>query len=158
MRPWSCWDRPNMAIRNRALTLQAEESLGMAMTFTIATAARDALQNAIERRIARLQAEDDARVKAYEDVSIHVLLGMVTAPCTEQCSGTYRCLCVASPANTPDRYGQPLTRPGREGKDSRHTAHSRAVPEVARCIHKGDGGQACQGGGGAHPRLASQGA
>lgn len=41
----------------------------MAMTFTIATAAREALANLIEKRIQKERDEDDARTAAYEEVS-----------------------------------------------------------------------------------------
>jgi hypothetical protein len=40
----------------------------MAMTFTLATAAREALSALLEARKVREQEEDDARTKAYEEV------------------------------------------------------------------------------------------
>lgn len=49
------------------LTLQAEESLGMAMTFTLATAAREALSAVLATRLRKEQEEDDARAAAYEE-------------------------------------------------------------------------------------------
>lgn len=51
-----------------SLNIQAEESLGMAMTFTIATAAREALSELIVDRLKKEKEEDDARTKAYEEV------------------------------------------------------------------------------------------
>ncbi|CAK9779451.1 RWD-domain-containing protein [Cutaneotrichosporon oleaginosum] len=45
----------------------AEESLGMAMTFTLATAAREALSALIVARQVREKEEDDARTRAYEE-------------------------------------------------------------------------------------------
>ncbi|KAL1409035.1 hypothetical protein Q8F55_005859 [Vanrija albida] len=45
----------------------AEESLGMAMTFTIATAARETLSALINSRKVREQEEDEARARAYEE-------------------------------------------------------------------------------------------
>ncbi len=41
----------------------------MAMTFTLATAAREALSALLEARKVREQEEDDARTRAYEEVS-----------------------------------------------------------------------------------------
>lgn len=41
----------------------------MAMTFTLATAAREALSALIAARQVRDRAEDEARTKAYEEVS-----------------------------------------------------------------------------------------
>ncbi|BEI85924.1 hypothetical protein CcaverHIS002_0602110 [Cutaneotrichosporon cavernicola] len=49
------------------LNIVAEESLGMAMTFTLATAAREALSALIVARQVREREEDDARTKAYEE-------------------------------------------------------------------------------------------
>lgn len=40
----------------------------MAMTFTIATAAREALTALIEKRIQKERAEDEAKTLAYEEV------------------------------------------------------------------------------------------
>lgn len=48
--------------------LQAEESLGMAMTFTIASAAREALSAVIADRIRREKEEDDRKTREYEEV------------------------------------------------------------------------------------------
>ncbi|EJT51376.1 hypothetical protein A1Q1_07348 [Trichosporon asahii var. asahii CBS 2479] len=45
----------------------AEESLGMAMTFTLATAAREALSAVLATRLRKEQEEDDARAAAYEE-------------------------------------------------------------------------------------------
>ncbi|KAL7420615.1 hypothetical protein Q5752_004566 [Cryptotrichosporon argae] len=45
----------------------AEESLGMAMTFTIATAAREALAAVVRTRLVREQEADDARARQYEE-------------------------------------------------------------------------------------------
>lgn len=42
----------------------------MAMTFTIATAAREALSAVIAMRLVREKAEDDAKTKAYEEVCL----------------------------------------------------------------------------------------
>lgn len=60
-----------------SIDIQGEESLGMAMTFTIASAAREALSAVIADRIRHEQEEDDRKAKAYEEVStefpLHVL-------------------------------------------------------------------------------------
>ncbi|WWD19353.1 hypothetical protein CI109_103812 [Kwoniella shandongensis] len=45
----------------------AEESLGMAMTFTIASAAKEALGVTISERIRKEKEEDDRRTRAYEE-------------------------------------------------------------------------------------------
>lgn len=47
--------------------------MGMAMTFTIASAAREALSAVIADRLRREQEEDDRRAREYEEVSsVHV--------------------------------------------------------------------------------------
>ncbi|GMK58301.1 hypothetical protein CspeluHIS016_0503330 [Cutaneotrichosporon spelunceum] len=51
----------------KQLNIVAEESLGMAMTFSLATAAREALSALIVARRVREKEEDDARTKAYEE-------------------------------------------------------------------------------------------
>lgn len=47
---------------------QAEESLGMAMTFTLAQACREALAEIVEDRIRREKEEDDRKAREYEEV------------------------------------------------------------------------------------------
>ncbi|KAK1921000.1 ubiquitin-conjugating enzyme/RWD-like protein, partial [Papiliotrema laurentii] len=50
-----------------SLNAIAEESLGMAMTFTIASAAREALSAVIADRIRREKEEDDRKTREYEE-------------------------------------------------------------------------------------------
>lgn len=49
--------------------IQAEESLGMAMTFTIASAARESLSGIVARRVEREREEDERKTREYEEVS-----------------------------------------------------------------------------------------
>jgi hypothetical protein len=47
---------------------QAEESLGMAMTFSIASAAREALLGVVFERLKQEQEEEDRKTREYEEV------------------------------------------------------------------------------------------
>ncbi|WVN86136.1 uncharacterized protein L203_101297 [Cryptococcus depauperatus CBS 7841] len=49
------------------LQVIAEESIGMAMTFTLASAAKEALRVVIEERLRREKEEDDRRTREYEE-------------------------------------------------------------------------------------------
>ena len=54
--------------------MQAEESIGMAMTFTIASAAREALSALIADRLKREKEEDDRKAREYEEVRCFLIL------------------------------------------------------------------------------------
>lgn len=49
--------------------MQAEESLGMAMSFTIASGAREILGTVISERWRKQSEEEDRKAAAYEEVS-----------------------------------------------------------------------------------------
>jgi hypothetical protein len=53
---------------------QAEESIGMAMTFTIASSAREALSGVISNRIRKENEAEDKRVREYEEVGQILIL------------------------------------------------------------------------------------
>ena len=47
-----------------------EESLGMAMSFTLVASCREALSGVVATRLIREQEAEDAKAKAYEEVSL----------------------------------------------------------------------------------------
>jgi len=47
-----------------------EESLGMAMSFTLVASCREALSGVVSTRLIREQEAEDAKAKAYEEVSL----------------------------------------------------------------------------------------
>lgn len=49
---------------------QAEDSIGMAMTFTIASAVREILRTVISERARKEQEEEDRKAAEYEEVCI----------------------------------------------------------------------------------------
>lgn len=53
-------------------TIQAEESLGMAMTFTIASSAREALGQIVRDRIQEADDKENRRVAEYEEVCLNL--------------------------------------------------------------------------------------
>ncbi|ORY32153.1 ubiquitin-conjugating enzyme/RWD-like protein [Naematelia encephala] len=63
-----------------SLQTLAEESIGMAMTFTIASAAKEALSGIIAQRIRKAQEEDDRRTKEYEEIEARKTRGTPLTP------------------------------------------------------------------------------
>jgi hypothetical protein len=57
-----------MQEQRRKSDVQAEESIGMAMTFTIASAAREILGTVITERARREKEEEDRKAAEYEEV------------------------------------------------------------------------------------------
>lgn len=47
-----------------------EESLGMAMSFTLVASCREALSGVVSTRLIREQESEDAKAKAYEEVRL----------------------------------------------------------------------------------------
>jgi len=60
----------------------AEESVGMAMTFTIASAAREVLGEVIKARLKREKEEDDRRTREYEEAEAKRTRGTPLTPTT----------------------------------------------------------------------------
>lgn len=50
--------------------IQVEESLGMAMSFTLVTSCREALSGVVSTRLIREQEAEDRKAREYEEVSL----------------------------------------------------------------------------------------
>jgi hypothetical protein len=114
----------------------------MAMTFTIASAARDVLSGVVRKRVDDEAAEDERKTRAYEEVSGDISF---------QARIRTRITIVTSQPglSRPDRKSQYFgetfsadTRLGRSQEEERHTHHARYLLGMAVGVRQGVKGEA----------------